>query len=190
MNSSYLNAIRSKTNYPTFRSFVRIAELLGYGLAVLSVVLGLISGEGRSIVIFVFIAIVVALVAKASHELSLMVADIADATIDAAGRDVVRGSFESVKGHCAYDGAEISAKTLSSTDDPIGVTPSTQTIQKPSRNPLRTESDCTTLLNSLGYRTTARGAGWVVREPLGGTVKIADLEALLEYAKSKQYQRV
>lgn len=52
-----------------------------------------------------------------------------------------------------------------------------------------TESDCTDALSKLGYRSTRKGSTWIVKEPLGGTAKISDINALLEYTRSKQLQR-
>ena len=40
-------------------------------------------------------------------------------------------------------------------------------------------------LNLQGYHTTKRGTGWIVREPLGGRVKLSTDDSLLEYAKGR-----
>lgn len=40
-------------------------------------------------------------------------------------------------------------------------------------------------LNLQGYHTTKRGTGWIVREPLGGRLKLSSDESLLEYAKGR-----
>ena len=40
-------------------------------------------------------------------------------------------------------------------------------------------------LNLQGYHTTKSGTGWIVREPLGGRVKLSSDDFLLEYAKGR-----
>lgn len=85
MNKAYLNSIRRDTCYPTFRAFVTVATVLAYIVAALLVVAGFISGQDGGILVGIVIAIVIALIAKVGQEVSLMIADIADATIDSGG---------------------------------------------------------------------------------------------------------
>ena len=85
MNKAYLNSIREESCYPTFRAFVTVATVLTYIVAVLVIIAGFISGQGGGILIGIVVAVVIVLIAKVGQEVSLMIADIADATIDSAG---------------------------------------------------------------------------------------------------------
>ena len=86
MNRTYLNQLRSSSCYPTFRGFVTIATVIGYLVAAGLAVAGVLSGQPGGIVLGFVLGVIVALVAKVAQEISLMVADIADATIDVASR--------------------------------------------------------------------------------------------------------
>lgn len=79
MNPRYLENLRKKSCYPTYRGFVEIVTVLGYLLAVLCVVAG--THNGRPMLFFI-VAAVLALFVRVAKEVSLMIADIADATID------------------------------------------------------------------------------------------------------------
>ena len=85
MNKAYLNSIRADSCYPTFRAFVTVATVLAYIVAALVVVAGFVSGQGGGILAGIVVAVVIVLIAKVGQEVSLMIADIADATIDSAG---------------------------------------------------------------------------------------------------------
>ena len=86
MNRQYLDAVRDRTCYPTFRAFVAIATVLAYLIAVVSAIAGFLSGGLPGGIIGVVVALVVVLLAKVGQEVSLMIADIADATIDTAAK--------------------------------------------------------------------------------------------------------
>lgn len=85
MNKAYLNTIRAGSCYPTFRAFVTVATVLAYIVAALVVVAGFVSGQGGGVLVGIVVAVVIVLIAKVGQEVSLMIADIADATIDSAG---------------------------------------------------------------------------------------------------------
>ena len=42
------------------------------------------------------------------------------------------------------------------------------------------------LLRSKGYRLASNGAGWIVKEPLGGRQPISTLDELEQYARSRE----
>ena len=86
MSKAYLNTLRADSCYPTFRAFVTVATVLAYIAAALIVVAGFVSGQAGGIMAGIVVAVVVALIAKVGQEVSLMIADIADATIHSAGR--------------------------------------------------------------------------------------------------------
>ncbi len=86
MNKAYLHTIRANSCYPTFRAFITIATALSYIVAALVVIGGVYAGQIAGLLVGVAIALVIVLVAKAGQEVSLMIADIADATIDSAGQ--------------------------------------------------------------------------------------------------------
>ena len=92
MNSTYLAKLRSDSAYPVFRKVVGIATGIGYFIAG-SMVFGAIMpaltshGEPSPFVIGMFlVAAFVAIMARVGKEVSLMIADIADATLDSASR--------------------------------------------------------------------------------------------------------
>lgn len=95
MNRQYLEAIRSNSCYPAFRGFVKIFTFLGYLLAIGIVVAGMVTGQiGYTILAFVG-AIIYAILIRVAKEVSLMLADIADATIDSSSKSVFAASVES-----------------------------------------------------------------------------------------------
>jgi curved DNA-binding protein CbpA len=55
--------------------------------------------------------------------------------------------------------------------------------------PKRIVEECTGALGQLGYRLAQKAVGWEVREPLGGRARIGSLEELVDYTKSKQFQK-
>lgn len=80
----FAEVMRSESLYPTWREIVKFITLLGYLMSI-GVLLGAIfaftqGGVGAGIGM-VFGAIVVAILARAWKELSLMVADLADASV-------------------------------------------------------------------------------------------------------------
>ena len=47
-------------------------------------------------------------------------------------------------------------------------------------------NQCEALMRSKGYTLNVKGAGWIVKEPLGGRQPIETLEDLEQYAKSRE----
>jgi len=83
MKKNYLDEIRANSCYPTFRAVVLVATIATYLAAGLIIIAGIIAKE---FIIGAAVAIIVAIVAKVAQEVSLMIADIADATIDSASK--------------------------------------------------------------------------------------------------------
>ena len=79
-----MTTIRQDSRYPTFRGFVTVATIIGYLVAALAIGAGLLSGQISSAVGGVVAGIIIAVMSKIAQEVSLMIADIADATIDSA----------------------------------------------------------------------------------------------------------
>lgn len=52
-------------------------------------------------------------------------------------------------------------------------------------NELSREEKCIAELQRIGYRVKVKKSAWVVREPLGGTVKLESLDKLDEYTQSR-----
>ncbi|MEN1942710.1 hypothetical protein WCE55_02470 [Luteimonas sp. MJ293] len=86
MNRQYLEALRSGSCYPTFRGFITVFELLGYLIAALVAAGGFISGQSGAMLLGVVGAVLIVLLIRVAKEMSLMLADIADATIDASSK--------------------------------------------------------------------------------------------------------
>jgi hypothetical protein len=86
MKIAYLNEIRSTSCYPAFRKFTDIATVLLFILAALIAIAGVASGQGIGILVGSVVAAIIVLLAIVAKELSLMIVDIADATIEVAGR--------------------------------------------------------------------------------------------------------
>lgn len=89
MNRDYLNHIRKNSAYPTFRGFVTFFTVVGDILAIIVAICSLFSGGGGmgvgGIVLGLLGAVVLALFVTVAREISLMLADIADATINFTG---------------------------------------------------------------------------------------------------------
>ena len=86
MNKEYLNIVRQGTCYPVFRGFVLIATIVLYICSLAMAAFGFLSGDVRVVASFIVASIILALISKAGQELSLMAADMADVTIDAASK--------------------------------------------------------------------------------------------------------
>lgn len=92
----YLQAIRSQSAYPVYRSVIGLIALLGYLLAgaiALGALVAGVSSMGSSFMLGVIIIItggllagIVFLSARLSQEAALMLADMADSTVDAHSR--------------------------------------------------------------------------------------------------------
>jgi drug/metabolite transporter (DMT)-like permease len=89
MNRDYLNHIRKNSAYPTFRGFVTFFTVVGDVVAVLVAIGCLFTGGGGigvgGVVLGLLGAVVLALFVTVAREVSLMLADIADATINFTG---------------------------------------------------------------------------------------------------------
>ena len=86
MNTAYLSEIRSKSCYPVFRKFTDIGTALVFCVAALVAISGFASGQGVGIFLGIVLAVIIVLMGIFTKELSLMIVDIADATIDVAAR--------------------------------------------------------------------------------------------------------
>lgn len=98
MNRQHLEAIRSNTCYPTFRGFIQVFTLLGYLAAAVVAGVGVVTGRPGTIAIAVGVAILIGLVFRVAQEMSLMLADIADVTIDSSARSTSLVPLVSVAG--------------------------------------------------------------------------------------------
>ena len=90
MNQKYLEAIRNNSCYPTFRGFVGFFTLIGYLIAAVIAIGSIFSGQIGAILIGCAVATITALLFRVAKEMSLMLADIADATIDASRTNSAR----------------------------------------------------------------------------------------------------
>lgn len=86
MNKQYLDGLRSRSCYPTFRGFVAVITVLTYVLAALVILVGFLTGQMPAILGCIVAGVLLIVLAKAAQEVSLMIADMADATIDTASR--------------------------------------------------------------------------------------------------------
>ena len=98
MNKAYLNAIRADSCYPNYRIAVDVLTLLGYFLAVAPFIyfLGMVlyyafplnqrEGWPALSLLLIPFSLMIFIIVKIAQELSLMIVDIADATIESAGR--------------------------------------------------------------------------------------------------------
>lgn len=92
MNNGFVSELRSQSCYPSFRAVVGFATAIGYLVAVGVAIFGLFAGFHSAnvlvVVVACVVAVVVGIVVAVARELSLMLADIADAAISmAAGQD-------------------------------------------------------------------------------------------------------
>lgn len=83
---SYLRTLRTGTAYPTFRGVIRLLVIVGYLLAVIAAVTGLLmmAREPLALLFGAALAVLIVLLTHLAKEASLMLADIADAAIDMA----------------------------------------------------------------------------------------------------------
>lgn len=75
--------MREQSLYPAWRKIVGFFTLLGYIVAALTLVGGVVAAKGSPMaaIVGVVSAAVIALLAKVGKELSLMLADLSDATV-------------------------------------------------------------------------------------------------------------
>lgn len=92
MNRDYLEALRSRTCYPTFRGFVHVFAWLGYLAAALLALVGIWSNQIGPTLLSIAGAVMFGLLVRAGTEMSLMVADIADVGVDQAAANPVLAS--------------------------------------------------------------------------------------------------
>ena len=92
MDKTFLAGMRRNSAYPTYRGFVWLATGIGYLMAVVVALFAVVAGTGGGkikIIMIVegcFVAILVCVIVTIAREVSLMVADIADAAISLASR--------------------------------------------------------------------------------------------------------
>lgn len=80
-----LAELRKHTNYPNFRFIVNLFTAVSYLIAIIAVfsgVIGLFTGQPEMAIGILF-GIVAAILAAVSREISFMLADIADSTLEA-----------------------------------------------------------------------------------------------------------
>lgn len=79
----YAERMREQSLYPAWRKIVGFFTLLGYIVAALTLVGGVVAAKGSPMaaIVGVVSAAVIALLAKVGKELSLMLADLSDATV-------------------------------------------------------------------------------------------------------------
>jgi Na+/proline symporter len=113
MDRTFLLEMRSNSAYPTFRGFVGLATAIGYlaalGVAVFAALGGFRSGNVTTVVWGCCIAILVGVVVAIARELSLMVADIADAIISMASKQVDASSSSSAQRQDYVDKNDLAA---------------------------------------------------------------------------------
>lgn len=83
----YLRELRGSSCYSTFRAFIGVCSVVGYCLSILIAVGAFLVGGSLIVVGGVACAVALAFIVKASSDASLMIADMADATVDASARN-------------------------------------------------------------------------------------------------------
>lgn len=86
MINQYLKDIRKVTAYPTLRGFATFFAIVGYLLASLIAIVGFLTGEFPNALAACAGAVVVVLLVKLGKESALLLADLADATLDIGAR--------------------------------------------------------------------------------------------------------
>lgn len=86
----YLKNVRSMSNYPAFRGVAALVLWVFYIAGALLALGGMLASSSGMTTAAVAIGVgaLIALVGKVAHEAMLMLADLADATIDRNARDV------------------------------------------------------------------------------------------------------
>lgn len=86
---AFAERMRSESLYPAWRNIVGIFTLLGYGMAVIVLIGGVIAAFKGSVptgVIGMSMSLLIAIAAKVSKELSLMLSDLSDASVRMAAQ--------------------------------------------------------------------------------------------------------
>jgi len=89
MSNEYLNHIRTNSAYPVFRSFVSIVASICVVLSIILGLSGLLAGGGAFVVTAILGAFLYVLI-KIAVEVSLILADTADATVERSSRDWIK----------------------------------------------------------------------------------------------------
>lgn len=85
----YIDTLRATSNYPTFRQVVGLFAFFGYALAaifVIAAIVGIVRGQVSMVGGGAFMAIFLVVITRVGKELSLMMADAADAVVRTAER--------------------------------------------------------------------------------------------------------
>ncbi|HMN19851.1 MAG TPA: hypothetical protein PKA16_00500 [Ottowia sp.] len=86
-DTPYIETLRATSNYPTFRQVVGLFAFVGYALAAIFVIvtiIGMVRSQVAMVVGGIFMAILLVVITRVGQELSLMMADAADAVVRAA----------------------------------------------------------------------------------------------------------
>jgi hypothetical protein len=85
---AFIETLRAKSNYPTFRAVTSVIHVIGQIMALLALLFGVFGGHGpRGIITGVVTAIVLHLAFRFGKEATLMLADLTDAAVTMAQRD-------------------------------------------------------------------------------------------------------
>ncbi len=89
----YAKTMRAQTLYPTFRAWVKINYFVWNLFAALSLIAGLVAlvngrgmGSGSGLVVGIFLTFFFHFIGKVSSELTVMLADMSDASVRAAAK--------------------------------------------------------------------------------------------------------
>ncbi|MFC7461547.1 hypothetical protein [Hydrogenophaga defluvii] len=93
MPNEYLNHIRNQSAYPTFRAFIQIIHIIVIIIAAGIAVSGLFISK-EAIIPLILLGALIYIAGKIATEVSLMVADTADSTIEKGSRDWKRPTNE------------------------------------------------------------------------------------------------
>jgi hypothetical protein len=106
MNTAYLSQIRSQSCYPAFRTFVDVATVLALILSAILGAAGIVSSEPFAMAVGVIGAGFFVLIAIVARQVSLMLVDIADATIESAGRGEITQSQKPAQSFARSESSE------------------------------------------------------------------------------------
>lgn len=193
--SAYLSAMRANSSYPVFRRVVSTLTTIAYVVAGLTALSGVVAlgSLGAPGLILVGLAALIAIFAKVGQEVSLMVADIADATLDlASGRDEARSASTSERPGAPWTAgraqAPVRAGRRSYEPDPESVAPSgdADSARLMERLDVATADALEQALIDFGYPVTrsviAEGLKWTIKTG-GSESYVYSLEALRSKTK-------